>query len=188
MITNLKIVNIVATASLNQLIDLESLSRRFPQTVTYSPDVYPQPTPAYFKSRDMEGKVSIFASGKMISVGTKSEEAARHELHLVAKLLEKVQGAKLKTMPKIENMVATADLGLELDLKKISFAKEVEVIHEPKQFPGAIVKFPVNQGNMATFLIFGSGKLVCVGLKNKESIQKALRLLTSRLTIEPKES
>jgi len=31
---------------------------------------------AYFKASKMEGKVSIFKSGKMISVGTKSEAQA----------------------------------------------------------------------------------------------------------------
>ena len=110
-----KIVNVVATAALVHPVDLASLPFLFRRTVIYDPSAYPPPAPAYFKSRDMQGKVSIFPSGKMISVGTKSEEEARQELTLVAKTLN----TSLKTEPKIQNIVATANLGLKVDLYKM---------------------------------------------------------------------
>ena len=71
--TRIEVVNVVATATLDHSIDLKSLAIHFPAIVSYDPKVY---FAAYFKSREMKGKVSIFQSGKMISVGTRSEEEA----------------------------------------------------------------------------------------------------------------
>lgn len=165
-----KIVNVVATAALDQSIDLEILPELFPHIVLYEPTAYPPPAPAYFKSEDMEGKVSIFPSGKMISVGTRSEERARQELLLVAKKLERAKLARINTTPKIENIVATANLSFVLDLEKISI--ETGALYEPEQFPGAILRlsFP-KHGIKATILLFASGKMVCTGLKRSEHLR-----------------
>jgi len=74
-VTSLKIsiVNVVATASLDRRVDLESLRESFPHKVVHDLEIYGGRT-AYFKSKKMQGKVSIFSSGKMISVGTKSQK------------------------------------------------------------------------------------------------------------------
>ena len=112
----------------------------------------------------------------MISVGTRSIEEAIRELNLVAKALKADM-----TEPKILNIVATADLGLEVDLESISSIREIKAIYEPEQFPGAIIKISMGEVNMATILLFASGKLICVGLKNleyiKEAIEKLLKLI-----------
>jgi len=65
------IVNVVATATLDRSVDLASLPQLFPRLISYDSERY---FAAYFKSKDMQGKVSIFSSGKMISVGTRSEK------------------------------------------------------------------------------------------------------------------
>lgn len=170
----------VATAALNQPVDLERLPTLFPRIVFYDPTAYQPPAPAYFKSKDMEGKVSIFPSGKMISVGTRSKEKAGQELILVANRLKKARVAELKTEPKIENIVFTADLGFKPDLEKISNVKGRKVVYEPEQFPGAIIRlsFPQDNDNIrATILLFASGKIVCVGLKKSEFIYAVIEQL-----------
>jgi len=63
------IVNVVATAALNQRLDLDELGKF--REILHDPSIYGGRA-AYFKSPNMKGKVSIFASGKMISVGTKN--------------------------------------------------------------------------------------------------------------------
>ena len=65
-----KIVNVVATATLNQQMDLVGL-KQF-REIIHDSDVYGGSV-AYFQTSTMTGKVSIFNSGKLISVGTKSE-------------------------------------------------------------------------------------------------------------------
>lgn len=176
-----KIVNVVATATLDQPIGLEILPELFPHMVIYEPTAYPPPAPAYFKSENMEGKVSIFPSGKMISVGTRSEKKARQELFLVAKKLESAKIARIKTVPKIENIVATANLGFTPNLESISIA--TEALYEPEQFPGAIIRLSVpKNGIKATILLFASGKMVCVGLKKSEHLYIISQELLHKIT------
>ena len=80
-----KIVNVVATAALNQEVNPEEL-RQF-EEVVYDSNVYGGRV-AYFKTKTSQGKVSIFISGKMISVGTKSEEAPFQELEAAKDFFE----------------------------------------------------------------------------------------------------
>ena len=170
---SISIVNVVGTAALNRPVDLEILQESFPHEVVHDPEIYGGRT-AYFKSDRMQGKVSIFPSGKMISVGTKSVEMAKIELALVASYLEDAGIAKLKSQAKIQNIVATADLGFEASLESIKPARGVNIIYEPEQFPGAIISFLLSNESKATILLFSSGKIVCVGLKNQEDVTNAI--------------
>jgi len=71
---------------------------------------------------------------------------------------------------KIENIVASASLGLELDL--YSIASEIsDVEYEPEQFPGAILKF---KDPHSSLLLFKNGKIICTGTKSEEEVQRAL--------------
>ena len=77
----------------------------------------------------------------------------------------------------ITNMVASAELGLELDLFSLA-TKIKEIEYEPEQFPGAILKF---KDPKASLLLFKNGKVICAGAKNEKEIRivldKAQRLL-----------
>ena len=170
------IVNVVATAALDRPVDLESLKEVFRHEVVHGPEIYGGRT-AYFKSDRMQGKVSIFSSGKMISVGTRSAEKAQHELALVASYLEDAGIAKLKSPAKIRNMVATADLGFEPKIDSIGRVEGAQIIYEPEQFPGAIIRLILSGKTKATILLFSSGKIVCVGLKDQKDIAIAIHRL-----------
>jgi TATA-box binding protein (TBP) (component of TFIID and TFIIIB) len=172
-----KVVNIVATATLDSPVDLESLHNRFPHEIIYDQEIYGGRA-AYFKSEKMKGKVIIFKSGKMISVGTGSQENARQDLTLVARALE----CGLKSEPEIKNIVAIANLGFEVDLEKIRSLSKMKVIYEPEQFPGAIIHLPLLDKNKeASILLFASGKLVCVGLKTLVNVHAAIEKLLASL-------
>jgi len=71
---------------------------------------------------------------------------------------------------KIENIVASADLGVELDLYAIAKASP-DVDYEPEQFPGAIYKIKVPK---VALLLFKNGKVICTGAKTKADIEKAI--------------
>ncbi len=70
----------------------------------------------------------------------------------------------------ITNMVASASLGLELDLYALA-NKIPEIEYEPEQFPGAILKF---RDPKASLLLFKNGKVICAGAKNEKEIKLAL--------------
>lgn len=170
-----RIVNVVATAALNQKIDLVELGQF--KEILHDSDVYGGRV-AYFKTKTMQGKVTIFTSGKMISVGTKSEDAAFYELEAAKNFLVKKRLINdISLQPKTRNMVISVDFGTAVNLEDLSLKERI--IYEPEQFPGAILK--IIEPYKTTVLIFASGKAVVTGLTSTNRIEpiieKVRRLL-----------
>lgn len=84
----------------------------------------------------------------------------------------KSAGKKVSLHPefKIENIVASADLGVELDLYGIAKASS-DVDYEPEQFPGAICKI---HDPKTALLLFKNGKIICTGAKTEADIKRAI--------------
>lgn len=165
------IVNVVATASLNHFMDFKEFLKY--KEFIYDANYYGGRV-AYFKTSVMEGKVSIFLSGKMISIGTKSEAQAFKELKLAMMFLVKRKLArKIGLQTKIRNLVVTADFETSLDLEKLS--ENLKAIYEPEQFPGAILR--IEKPFKTSILIFASGKVVMTGLISTEQIEPTIKLL-----------
>ncbi len=78
---------------------------------------------------------------------------------------------------KVENIVASANLNVELNLFEIA-TKLSNVEYEPEQFPGAIMRLK-EMGT--TLLLFKNGKIICSGAKSEAqiaaSIKRAVELL-----------
>jgi transcription initiation factor TFIID TATA-box-binding protein len=166
-----QIVNVVATAALNQEIDFEKL-RNFKE-IFHDSDVYGGRV-AYFKTDQMEGKVSIFLSGKMISIGTKSEAKAQEELLLAKQFL--VDNDLIKDVdlqPITQNIVTTADFEHQINLE--DFSEKTRAIYEPEQFAGAILK--INEPFKTSILIFATGKTIITGLKSSDQIEPTIKQL-----------
>lgn len=85
---------------------------------------------------------------------------------------KKTHGKKIQMHPdfKIENIVASADLGVELDLYAIAKAS-TDVDYEPEQFPGAICKI---HDPKTALLLFKNGKIICTGSKTEADIKRAI--------------
>ena len=78
---------------------------------------------------------------------------------------------ELEILPNIENVVSTANLCCELNLREIALqAKNAE--YNPKRFSAVIMKIKEPK---TTALIFSSGRIVCLGAKNEEDSKKACR-------------
>jgi TATA-box binding protein (TBP) (component of TFIID and TFIIIB) len=56
-------------------------------------------------------------------------------------------------------------------------AKGAQIIYEPEQFPGAIITLTLPEKSKATILLFSSGKILCVGLKDRKDIDSAIHRL-----------
>ncbi len=77
----------------------------------------------------------------------------------------------------ITNMVASVNLGIDLDLYELtSQMKNIE--YEPEQFPGAIMKL---SNPKATILVFKNGKIVIVGCRDKKTIEAVIKEVYKRL-------
>ncbi|MFH1722484.1 MAG: TATA-box-binding protein [Candidatus Altiarchaeota archaeon] len=77
---------------------------------------------------------------------------------------------------KIENIVSSITLDLEINLKK--FSKSVSGIENPPRFPGLVYR--VDKPKLA-MLIFRTGKVICSGARSKEEIGEAVKKLISKL-------
>jgi transcription initiation factor TFIID TATA-box-binding protein len=72
---------------------------------------------------------------------------------------------------RVENIVASANLQVELDLFNIAMNVD-NVEYEPEQFPGAIMRLK-DMGT--TLLLFKNGKVICSGAKSEKQIGKSIR-------------
>lgn len=81
---------------------------------------------------------------------------------------------------KIQNIVASVNLGGMIDLEKSAYALE-NTMYEPEQFPGLIYRMAIPK---VVILVFATGKLVCTGAKHEEDVYIAVEKLHERLEKE----
>ncbi len=169
-----KIENVVASAVLNQTLDLFSIVKAFPH-VEYRPEQFPG---LVFRIKKPKTATLIFSSGKMVCTGAKSEQQSRKAVHKVIKEL-KNNGIVILGKPEItiQNIVASANLYGRIDLEKSVYALK-RTMYEPEQFPGLIYRMAVPK---VVILLFASGKLVCTGAKKEEQVYEAVNLLHENL-------
>jgi transcription initiation factor TFIID TATA-box-binding protein len=166
----ISIENVVASATLNQKVDLNAVVKGYPG-VEYRPEQFPG---LVFRLKRPKTATLIFNSGKMVCTGAKSEKEARRAVMKVIKELKK-GGIIIISKPelKIQNIVASASLGGLIDLEKAAYALG-RTMYEPEQFPGLIYRM---ESPKVVILLFASGKLVCTGGKKEEDVYVAIEQL-----------
>ena len=171
---SINIENVVASASLDQRIDLNDVVKSF-SGAEYRPEQFPG---LVFRLKKPKTATLIFNSGKMVCTGAKSEKEARRAVMKVVKELKK-SGIIIIGKPKlkIQNIVASAGLGGNIDLEKATYSLK-KTMYEPEQFPGLIYRMAEPK---VVILLFASGKLVCTGAKHEEDVYQAVNILHQRL-------
>jgi transcription initiation factor TFIID TATA-box-binding protein len=171
----LKIQNITATADLGQTIDIQRFNEF--SWGKYSLTLYSGKC-GYIKDESIVGRVTVFRTGKMISIGAKSFSGALFQLKHGSDLLFENGFAKpVEIIQKIRNIVATEDLKRGIKLDNLSQFLS-HSMYEPEIFAGLIYKSP----HSTTCLIFASGKMVITGAKNEKDIAITIRELKKKLT------
>nr|WP_157198818.1 TATA-box-binding protein [Methanocaldococcus infernus] len=167
MMCEIKIVNVVVSTKIADSIDLEEVALVL-ENAEYEPEQFPG---LVCRLNDPKVALLMFRSGKVNCTGAKSKEEAERAIKKIIKEL-KDAGFDVNENPeiKVQNMVATADLGFEPDLNEIAIYVD-ETEYEPEQFPGLVYR--LNDPKVVV-LIFGSGKVVITGLKSEEDAKKAL--------------
>ena len=173
----IRIENVVASASLNQRIDLNAVVKSYPG-VEYRPEQFPG---LVFRLKKPKTATLIFNSGKMVCTGAKSEREARGAVMKVINELKR-SGIVIVGKPdlKIQNIVASANLSGIIDLEQAAFVLG-KTMYEPEQFPGLIYRM---DNPKVVILLFASGKLVCTGAKKEEDVYIAVEKLHRRLEEE----
>jgi transcription initiation factor TFIID TATA-box-binding protein len=164
---DVSVENVVATASLDQKLDLLAIMKVF-VNVEYRPKKFPG---LVFRLKRPKTATLIFSTGKMVCTGAKSEKLARTAIRKVVREL-KNNGIIILGKPEIviQNIVATANLHGKVDLEAAADIME-NVMYEPEQFPGLIYRMGDPK---VVILIFASGKLVCTGAKSAEMVDVAV--------------
>ncbi|HKU33810.1 MAG TPA: TATA-box-binding protein [Candidatus Nitrosotalea sp.] len=168
------IENVVASASVDQRIDLNVITQTFPD-VEYHPDQFPG---LVFRLKSPKTATLIFSSGKMVCTGAKSEEQAIKAVRSVVQKLRK-GGIKIKkdAVIVIQNIVASASLGGKIHLEQAARGLP-RSMYEPEQFPGLIHRM---LDPKTVILLFASGKLVCTGAKKESEVYRAVHNLHTLL-------
>jgi transcription initiation factor TFIID TATA-box-binding protein len=167
---DISVENVVASATLDQEIDLLSIMKVF-RNVEYRPKQFPG---LVFRLKKPKTATLIFGSGKMVCTGAKSEKMAHNAVYKVVEEL-KNNGIIILGEPKItiQNIVASANLHCKIDLETAADIME-NVMYEPEQFPGLIYRM---REPKVVMLLFASGKLVCTGAKYEDMVQEAVEKL-----------
>jgi len=87
----IEIVNVVASATIDQKLDLYDIQKKFP-SVEYNPEQFPG---AVFRIKNPKASTLLFSTGKMVCTGSKSSVLAVKAVNTVVKELRK-GGIKIK--------------------------------------------------------------------------------------------
>ena len=174
---SINIENVVASATLKQNIDLNSVVKAFP-SVEYRPEQFPG---LVFRLKKPKTATLIFGSGKMVCTGAKSERQAKTAVRKVVREL-KNNGIVIVGKPviQVQNIVASASLGGRIDLEKSTYTLG-RTMYEPEQFPGLIYRMDEPK---VVILLFASGKLVCTGAKKEDEVYESVTKLHNRLELD----
>ena len=170
----IKVVNIVASTSLEHDVPLIKLAETLPNT-EYNPEQFPG---LVMRIKEPKTSALIFSSGKVVCTGAKSMSKVKESINKIIENLAKIN-IKITIEPqiKVQNMVASGSIGFDLNLNELAIKLE-HTEYEPEQFPGLVYKLP---GTRATFLLFSNGKIVCTGTKSEEKLHEAVDKLLENL-------
>jgi transcription initiation factor TFIID TATA-box-binding protein len=177
VVASIRIENVVASATLNQRIDLNAVVKGYPG-VEYRPEQFPG---LVFRLKRPKTATLIFNSGKMVCTGAKSEKESKRAVMKVIRELKK-SGIIIPGKPEIKvvNMVASANLSGRIELEQSAYSLG-RTMYEPEQFPGLIYRM---DDPKVVILLFASGKLVCTGAKKEEDVYEAVTKLHEKLEEE----
>ncbi|MBU5688526.1 MAG: TATA-box-binding protein [Candidatus Aenigmarchaeota archaeon] len=171
---DIKIENIVASASLGVRVPLEKMIKHLEGT-EYEPEQFPG---LVYRVKEPKAATLIFSSGKVVCTGARSIEDVKR---VIKKVIDAIKSAGLgnptKYTVQIENIVASAKLKSSLNLDKIAFEVE-ESEYEPEQFPGLVLRM---RNPKVAFLLFSSGKIVCTGARKIKDVEAAVEMLSNKL-------
>ncbi len=170
----ISIENVVASATIDQKLDLKDIQKKFPDT-EWHPEQFPG---LVFRLKTPRTATLIFRTGKMVCTGSKSEDIARKAVKTVVQKLRK-GGIKVKkdAVVTIQNIVASINLGGKIHLEQAARTLP-RSMYEPEQFPGLIHRM---LDPKTVILLFSSGKLVCTGAKKEQDVYRSVNNLHALL-------
>ncbi|KAI5953936.1 tbp1 [Candida margitis] len=162
--------NIVATVNLDCRLDLKTIALHA-RNAEYNPKRF---AAVIMRIRDPKTTALIFASGKMVVTGAKSEDDSKLASRKYARIIQKLGFNAKFTDFKIQNIVGSCDVKFPIRLEGLAFSHGTFSSYEPELFPGLIYRMVKPK---IVLLIFVSGKIVLTGAKQREEIYAAFEAI-----------
>jgi len=158
--------NIVSTVNLDCKLDLKAIALQA-RNAEYNPKRF---AAVIMRIREPKTTALIFASGKMVCTGAKSEQQSKLAARKYARIIQKLGfPAKFKDF-KIQNIVGSCDVKFPIRLEGLAYSHGAFSSYEPELFPGLIYRMKQPK---IVLLIFVSGKIVLTGAKVREETYTA---------------
>ncbi|KAI8967413.1 transcription factor TFIID-domain-containing protein [Mycotypha africana] len=167
--------NIVATVNLDCRLDLKTIALHA-RNAEYNPKRF---AAVIMRIRDPKTTALIFASGKMVVTGAKSEDDSKLAARKYARIIQKLGFQAKFTDFKIQNIVGSCDVKFPIRLEGLAYSHGHFSSYEPELFPGLIYRMVKPK---IVLLIFVSGKIVLTGAKVREEIYQAFQAIYPVLT------
>jgi transcription initiation factor TFIID TATA-box-binding protein len=180
--------NIVATVNLDCRLDLKTIALHA-RNAEYNPKRF---AAVIMRIREPKTTALIFASGKMVVTGAKSEDDSKLASRKYARIIQKLGFNAKFTDFKIQNIVGSCDIKFPIRLEglasrhhmfssyEVRLSLDIVIVeactdnHQPELFPGLIYRMMKPK---IVLLIFVSGKIVLTGAKVREEIYQAFELI-----------
>ncbi|KDN39852.1 TBP-domain-containing protein [Tilletiaria anomala UBC 951] len=162
--------NIVATVNLEVRLDLKTIALRA-RNAEYNPKRF---AAVIMRIREPRTTALLFASGKMVVTGAKSEDDSRLASRKYARIVQKLGFEAKFSEFKIQNIVGSCDVGFPIRLEGLAYSHGPFTSYEPELFPGLIYRMVKPK---VVLLVFVSGKIVLTGAKHRDEIYDAFRLI-----------
>lgn len=160
----------VATVNLGCKLDLKQIALHA-RNSEYNPKRF---AAVIMRIREPKTTALVFASGKMVCTGARSEEAATLAARKFAKIIQKLDNPVVFKDFKIQNIVGSTDVKFPIRLEGLSYTHSIFCSYEPELFPGLIYRMKQPK---VVLLIFVSGKVVLTGAKKREEIYEAFETI-----------
>jgi transcription initiation factor TFIID TATA-box-binding protein len=157
---------VVATVNLDCKLDLKEIALHA-RNAEYNPKRF---AAVIMRIREPKTTALIFASGKMVCTGAKSEEESRTAARKYAKIVQKLGFPAVFKEFKIQNIVGSCDVKFPIRLEGLAYSQSLFSSYEPELFPGLIYRM---KSPRIVLLIFVSGKVVLTGAKHRQEIYDA---------------
>jgi transcription initiation factor TFIID TATA-box-binding protein len=174
-----EVVNIVGMVTYQQELDLAALADTFSEREEITEVIYEPAENHWLQTRFApdDTYVPFYRSGRCSIVGCNSVDSLYSTVERVNAVMRELLEFEYEPTVEISNIVATADLGSPLPLEALTVELGMErTEYEPEQFPALMYR-----DADYVMLIFASGKLLCTGLTDLDSVSEAIDNMASRI-------
>jgi transcription initiation factor TFIID TATA-box-binding protein len=177
----LEIVNVIGWVSYRQELDLAALRDTF-ETRSEITDVTYKPAENHWLQTNFapDGTyVAFYRSGKASITGVDSVSQLEDVVDRVNAVMRDLLEFDFTPESQVSNIVVTTTVNTNISLEALALELGLErVEYEPEQFPALIYR---DQESDAVILVFSSGKLLCTGLADLDTISNTVTEFTARI-------